>query len=120
MNNTPKKYRKKPVTVEASLWRKDGDHDEVGLYRYPPVDPITGGISASDDAILMCQMRHSEVPERFRRATCDALMDDHGRIDTLEGGHTVCPGDWIIQGVAGEFYPCKPDIFAATYEEVEA
>ena len=103
---TPKKYRKKPVTVEASLWRKDGDHDEVGLYRYPPVDPITGEISASDDAILMGQMRHSEVPERFRRATCDALMDDHGWIDTLEGGHTVCPGDYII--------------FAATYEEVEA
>ena len=35
---------------------------------------------------------------------------------TLEGGHVVTPGDWIITGVQGEHYPCKPDIFAATYE----
>ena len=37
-------------------------------------------------------------------------------IDTLEGTHAANPGDWIIQGVQGEFYPCKPDIFDATYE----
>jgi len=37
-------------------------------------------------------------------------------IDTLEGEHRTDPGDWIICGVAGEFYPCKPDIFEATYE----
>jgi len=39
-------------------------------------------------------------------------------IDTLEGGHIVCPGDWVITGVAGERYPCKPAIFHATYEQV--
>lgn len=39
-------------------------------------------------------------------------------IPTLEGDHIASPGDWIIQGVAGEFYPCKPDIFEATYEPV--
>lgn len=39
-------------------------------------------------------------------------------ISTLEGAMRVEPGDWIIKGVAGEFYPCKPDIFAATYEAV--
>lgn len=39
-------------------------------------------------------------------------------IMTLEGPLYVTPGDWIIKGVAGEFYPCKPDIFAATYEPV--
>lgn len=38
---------------------------------------------------------------------------------TLEGPLTVSDGDWIICGVKGEFYPCKPDIFAATYEPVE-
>ena len=43
---------------------------------------------------------------------------DKGWIHTLEGGHEVIPGDWIITGVKGEHYPCKPDIFAATYEEV--
>ncbi|UYQ70981.1 hypothetical protein OF122_13025 [Pelagibacterium flavum] len=37
-------------------------------------------------------------------------------IPTLEGDHLARPGDWVIKGVQGEFYPCKPDIFAATYE----
>lgn len=46
-------------------------------------------------------------------------VDGYGAIDTLEGCHTVTPGDWVITGVAGEHYPCKPDIFAATYEAVE-
>ena len=40
------------------------------------------------------------------------------RISTLEGDMICQPGDWIIRGVKGEYYPCKPDIFAATYEPV--
>lgn len=40
-------------------------------------------------------------------------------IKTLEGDHHASVGDYIIRGVAGEFYPCKPDIFARTYEAVE-
>lgn len=40
-------------------------------------------------------------------------------IETLEGIMVAAPGDWIIRGVQGEFYPCKPDIFEATYEPVE-
>jgi len=40
-------------------------------------------------------------------------------IGTLEGEHIASPGDWIIRGVQGEFYPCKPDIFEATCERVE-
>ena len=40
-------------------------------------------------------------------------------IDTLEGKHEVTNGDWIITGVKGERYPCKPDIFEMTYEKVE-
>ncbi len=39
-----------------------------------------------------------------------------GWISTLEGGHVVTPGDWIITGIQGERYPCKPDIFEATYD----
>jgi hypothetical protein len=42
-----------------------------------------------------------------------------GWISTLEGGHVVTPGDFIITGIKGEHYPCKPDIFEATYEKVE-
>jgi hypothetical protein len=50
----------------------------------------------------------------------EPLRDDPraGWIFTLEGGHIVTPGDYIITGVKGEHYPCKPDIFALTYEEV--
>ena len=42
-----------------------------------------------------------------------------GSILTLEGGYIVTPGDFIITGIKGEHYPCKPDIFEATYEKVE-
>ena len=50
---------------------------------------------------------------------CNKIMKNHGWIDTLEGGHIVCPGDFIIKGVEGELYPCKPVIFEKTYELVE-
>lgn len=40
-------------------------------------------------------------------------------IDTLEGTHLVSPNDYIIKGIKGEFYPCKPDIFKAVYEKVD-
>ena len=43
----------------------------------------------------------------------------YGQIATLEGTMTCVVGDWIITGVKGERYPCKPDIFAATYESAE-
>ena len=44
---------------------------------------------------------------------------DYGWVETLEGGHLVTPGDWIITGVKGEVYPVKSDIFHMTYEPVE-
>lgn len=93
------KYRKKPVIVEAVQWFKDGDHPAVlsaDLHRRPSIpsaDHMEGG-------------------------TCTARYKDHGDIKTLEGWHLVCPGDWIITGVKGEHYPCKPDIFKLTYEPV--
>ena len=45
--------------------------------------------------------------------------DSNVYIETLEGPMRVSPGDWIITGIKGEKYPCKPDIFEATYEPVE-
>ena len=48
-----------------------------------------------------------------------AGRDHHLQIKTLEGIMTVSSGDWVIRGVKGEFYPCKPDIFEATYEAVD-
>lgn len=53
---------------------------------------------------------------------CDCLVyDQKGKlyIDTLEGDMLVSLNDWVIQGVNGEFYPCKPDIFKKTYEEIK-
>ena len=47
-------------------------------------------------------------------------MADHGHVDAKEGGRIVCPGDWIITEIDGECYPCRPDIFAATYEPADA
>ena len=87
------KYRKKPVVIEASQWFKMGDHPAVKHYKDP------------------------EYPDILKCSICGKEYRDHGWIDTLEGGHIVCPGDWIITGVHGEHYPCKPDIFALTYEE---
>ena len=51
--------------------------------------------------------------------THDPERVGYGWIKTLEGGHIVTPGDWIITGVKGEHYPCNPDIFAATYESAD-
>lgn len=48
-----------------------------------------------------------------------SMSDKVVTIETLEGVMTAQLGDWIIKGVKGEFYPCKPDIFEATYEKVE-
>jgi len=63
--------------------------------------------------------RHPEVDGSKVHERCGHTWHDHGWIDTLEGGGNVCPGDWIIRGVKGEFYPCKPDIFDATYEPAD-
>ena len=55
---------------------------------------------------------HSAVEKHDRE-------EGFGKVYTLEGEHIVTPGDWIITGVKGEHYPCKPDIFEMTYERVE-
>ena len=66
-----------------------------------------------------------EIIDWTRGSATPASMNQHperGRllsIDTLEGAHWVSPGDWVIRGVAGGFYPCKPTLFEQTYEAVE-
>ena len=82
------KYRKKPVVIEAMQFT-DEMKDRV-----------------------------------FNFVTCNksAKHDDTGNpilnIQTLQGDMTAHIGDWVIRGVKGEFYPCKPEIFALTYEEI--
>lgn len=65
-------------------------------------------------------------PSSFEKMPSDfvhAIFPDTGtgefKIATLEGEHIVSLGDWVIKGIKGEFYPCKPDIFDATYEAAE-
>ena len=95
------KYRKKPVVIEAMrLVGTTGDYHAV--YRW--VEDHVGSFDPLDD--LVPAQGVSIDP-----ATGFVL------IATLEGVMQAKPGDWIIKGVQGEFYPCKPDIFDATYEK---
>ena len=83
------RYRKKPIEIEAVHHRGD-----------------------SEDTIRRCQ----ELG--WVRLHFTLYRDGSIGISTLEGEMKASPGDWIIKGISGEFYPCKPDIFDATYEPV--
>lgn len=85
------KYRKKPVVIEAIQF-------------------------TSDDLSQMIEA----WGESFTRGIVyqEANPRQYFKINTLEGDHIAQIGDWIIRGVKGEFYPCKPDIFEMTYEAV--
>ncbi len=84
------KYRKKPVVIEAIQF-----------------EDTTECLMLLDDLGL--------------GVVVDYAAKDHPtlKIGTLEGTMIANIGDWIIKGIKGEFYPCKPDIFTATYEKVE-
>ena len=110
------KFRKKPVIIEATRWFKNGDHPLDDVMRHYE---DTGAIPDSfREGVIVRYFRHPEVSGEVLCNHCSRSFHDHGWIDTLEGGHIVCPGDWIITGIAGEHYPCKPDIFEQTYEAV--
>jgi hypothetical protein len=86
-------FRKRPVVIEA--------------FQVPDNGEVSG---------------HGAIRDFFERHGFKAfrLSETKGYdIGTLEGTMHASPGDWIIRGVAGEFYPCKPDIFAVTYEQID-
>ena len=93
------KYRKKPVVIEAIRWTGDNLQEVIGF---------TG--------------KHPRWSEWFQSwEEYEARVNADGgifKIITLEGTMEASPGDWIIRGVKGEHYPCKSDIFEATYEPV--
>lgn len=95
IGGTKMKFRKKPVVIEAEQWFP-GKH----------VDGVCG-----DDPNKLCGSVLVGGLED------NAHLKPH--VHTLEGIYAVTPGDWIITGVKGEKYPCKPDIFPLTYEPVE-
>jgi len=104
----PEMYVKKPIPVRASQWFKNGDHPEDWTNLNEREKQWEGKV--------VRYFRRPDVPGPKACKECNKTMHVHGWIDTKEGGHIVCPGDWIITGIAGEHYPCKPDIFAQTYE----
>ena len=105
------KYRKRPVVVEATQWFRVGDHPLDNFVRFSGVE--NNKTSEPESLVVDHYLSFSKGDVCIG---CGHLMRYHGWIETLEGGHIVCPGDFIITGVAGERYPCKPDIFAGTYE----
>lgn len=91
-------YKKKPIIIEAVKW--DGkNHREMWNFLTGKTDDY---ISSSSDNFYI---DHEKVT--------GGLV-----IKTLEGEYPVSIGDYVIKGIKGEFYPCKPDIFELTYEEV--
>jgi hypothetical protein len=87
------KYRKKPVVIEAVRYKGSSTHAQA-------IEQWMAGFEYVEPGMVTADMRPLIIP-------------------TLEGDMRAVAGDWIIRGVQGEFYPCKPDIFEATYEPVE-
>jgi hypothetical protein len=110
-------YRKKPVVIKAVQWHRNGDHhnDRIGEEL---LDPFGEGTYKRLEGAVVRFYNHPDDSADRECEHCGGKMRNHGWIDTPEGGHIVCPGDWIITGVKGEMYPCKDDIFQATYEAV--
>lgn len=95
------KYRKKPVVIEA--FKYDGDLMYIDGNYYVP----DWAKSAHESGTMFFYSLDSNS------SPCELF------IKTLEGVHRASVGDYIIQGVNGELYPCKPDIFEKTYESIE-
>ena len=94
-----KKYVKKPVEVEAIQLKEDNIIEVFDFL----------------DGANYKETKSEEELEDFSKAM---LEQGYIEIETLEGMMKASFGDYIIKGIKGEFYPCKPDIFIATYEEV--
>ena len=101
------KYRKKPVVIDAELYQlgmEDGFEELV----------IVVGMGEETISNLT-----KIISNWYGDIVKDNTFYPVPYINTLEGKHYISPGDYIITGVKGERYPCKPDIFAMTYEAVE-
>ncbi len=100
------RYRKKPVVIEAFQMTKERRWDNRDwpewLNKAWNMEPGEGAVWVDADA-----------PVREGCESSDWLV-----CGTLQGGHRISPRDWIIKGEKGEIYPCKPSVFAMTYEEV--
>lgn len=108
-----KYYRKKPVFVHAMQWFRNGDHPNDATRIIVPED----GEPFKSEGEVVRYYRNPDVKGETKCKHCGATMHIHGWIDNSCGGRAVCPGDFIVTDEDGDVYPCKPDIFAATYDE---
>ena len=99
------KYRKKPVEIEA-IQLLDNDQSIKECYQF-----IHPGDKSMESWNLMVNDKWDDY--------CTVVKRDGMNIKTLEGNIHASIGDYIIKGVKGEYYPCKPDIFHMTYEKVD-
>ena len=117
-----KKYRKKPAIVDTVQWFKNGDHhldhDHIGEGPFSEITLEKYYEYCCTEGRVVRYYRSPSIDGKVDCSICGKEMHLHGWIDTLEGGHIICPGDFIITGIKGEFYPVKSDIFAETYEQV--
>jgi hypothetical protein len=97
-----KRYRKKPIEVEVQRWT---GQNHIQMYNFLESQ------SANYDKDIKDQGANFYI-DHFK--VSGGLV-----IKTLEGEHKASIGDYIIKGIKGEFYPCKPEIFEQTYEEVQ-
>jgi hypothetical protein len=103
--------------IVATRWWANGDHpeDRVGEQE---IDPSDGTSHQRIEGAVVTFYRHPDVATERECPHCGHAMHEHGWIDTLKGGHIVCPGDWVVTGIQGERHPLKPEIFSHTYEPV--
>lgn len=85
--------------------------EEMAKYRKKPI--VIEAVQVTDATFSDAHPN----PEHIKGIVYDPVKKE-ARISTLEGIMVASLGDWIIKGIKGEFYPCKPDIFEATYEAV--
>lgn len=113
-----RRFKKMPIVVKATQWFKNGDHPEDDVFR--PFED-TGKIpdKPREGAVVGYYRSAFSPGGQDMCSRCGELMYTHGQLRAPEGNHVVCPGDWIITDLKGECRPCKPDIFEASYEEVE-
>lgn len=109
-------FRKKPIPVQVDQWHRNGDHpnDESQFIK------VSGGSGFLSEGKVVRNFRRPDGATNEPCKQCGGDMAVHGWIDTLEGGHIVCPGDWVVTGVKGERYPIKDLIFRETYEPADA
>ena len=113
----PLKYRKKPVVEVMQLIGAAGDTAQVLDWLAANLYPMLVGDYTKPETLRY----HDQVPGDDSRPDTGFYIDPATgdlMIRTLEGDMRATYGDWIIRGVQGELYPCKPDIFALTYERM--